>query len=79
MTDNHRPLCCEFLEILCVNVRSYSWPFTRCQLLISGSQVRALHGSSLFQSFAKRRPNGRRFRFVDSPALSVKNSAAVSI
>jgi hypothetical protein len=45
MSDSHRLLSCEFLKNLCVFVHPYSWPCNRLRLLISGSEVRALHGS----------------------------------
>jgi len=45
MSDSHRLLYCDLLKNLCVFVHPYSWPCNRLRLLISGSEVRALHGS----------------------------------
>jgi hypothetical protein len=52
MSDDHRLLYCNLLKNLCVFVHPYSWPCNSSRLLISGSQVRALHGSPSFQSLS---------------------------
>src|SRR5262249_52894762 len=48
MSDGHRLLYYNLLKNLCDFVHPYSWPFTRLRLVISGSEVRALHGSFRF-------------------------------